>query len=71
MVEAILVLIVLVGVVIALPLLCVSILEQREKMEKNNIKIDEKTRAEQYRKFLESDLAKDFVFNIKETRYHG
>lgn len=71
MVEVILVTIVLVGVVIALPLLCVSILEQREKMEKNNIKIDEKTRAEQYRKFLESDLAKDFVFNIKETRYHG
>ena len=71
MVEAILVLIVLVGVVIALPLLCVSILEQREKMEKNNIKIEEKTRAEQYRKFLQSDLAKDFVFNIKETRYQG
>ena len=71
MVEAILVLIVLVGVVIALPLLCVSILEQREKMEKNNIKIEEKTRAEQYRKFLQSDLAKDFVFNIRETRYYG
>ena len=71
MVEAILVLIVLVGVVIALPLLCVSILEQREKMEKNNIKIEEKTRAEQYKKFLQSDLAKDFVFNIRETRYYG
>ena len=71
MVEVILVTIVLVGVVIALPLLCVSILEQREKMEKNNIKIEEKTRAEQYKKFLQSDLAKDFVFNIRETRYYG
>ena len=71
MVEAILVLVVLVGIVIALPLLCVSILEQRKRIARNNIKIEEETRAEQYRKFLESDLAKDFVFNIKETRYHG
>ena len=71
MVEAILVLVVLVSVVITLPLLCVSILEQRERIVKNNIKIEEETRAEQYKKFLESDLAKDFVFNIKETRYHG